>query len=84
MIMTLKQYIKKHGVNYETNKIEKFLVYDINFINLEGENDETQLDAMSIEELDELYKNFCNENNFAKNTVTGITVIDSYKNIPEY
>lgn len=44
--------------------------YRIGFINTDGQEDETELDAYNMTELDELYRDFCRENGFRQNTVT--------------
>lgn len=44
--------------------------YRIGFINTDGQDDETELDAYNMTELDELYREFCKENGFRQNTVT--------------
>ncbi|MGL5254548.1 MAG: LPD11 domain-containing protein [Brevinema sp.] len=44
--------------------------YRIGFINDEGNEDETEFEACNLHELLELYRNFCEENQFPMNTVT--------------
>ena len=44
--------------------------YRIGFINTDGQEDETALDGFNMEELEELYRDFCKENGFRQNTVT--------------
>ena len=44
--------------------------YRIGFINMDGQEDETELDAYNMTELEELYRDFCKENGFRQNTVT--------------
>ena len=43
--------------------------YRIGFINSDGFEDETELDAFNMEELKMLYRDFCRENEFRQNTV---------------
>lgn len=43
--------------------------YRIGFVNNEGREDETELDAFNLQELQEVYSEFCKENNFKQNTV---------------
>ena len=43
--------------------------YRIGFINSDGFEDETELDAFNMEELKMLYRDFCRENGFRQNTV---------------
>ena len=38
--------------------------YRIGFINMDGQEDETELDAYNMTELEELYRDFCKENGF--------------------
>lgn len=78
--MTIKQCIRKNGVNYEVNDISRYLTVDIDFIGEDGREDETQFDvsASNMEaELDELYKGFCADEHIKRNTVTGISVVAS-------
>lgn len=42
----------------------------IGFINMDGQEDETELDAYNMTELEELYRDFYKENGFRQNTVT--------------
>ena len=44
--------------------------YRIGFINMDGQEDETELDAYNMTELEELYRDFYKENGFRQNTVT--------------
>lgn len=55
-------------------------MFDIDFINNEGETDETQFTVSGSQkqmanELDELFREFCRENGFANNQVTSITFV---------
>lgn len=43
--------------------------YRIGFINMDGQEDETELDAYNMTELEELYRDFCKEKGFRQNTV---------------
>ena len=43
--------------------------YRIGFINSDGFEDETELDAFNMEDLKMLYRDFCRENGFRQNTV---------------
>jgi hypothetical protein len=65
--MTVKQAAKGVVSNIGTR------TYDIDFINSDGEVDETQFDAKGTEELSEIYSEFCKENGFKSNTVISIT-----------
>lgn len=44
-------------------------VYRIGFINCDGAEDETELDAYNLAELEKIYSDFCKENDFKQNTV---------------
>lgn len=77
--MTVKQCIKKNGINYETDT-GRWLAVDIDFINKDGEEDETQFDVMEANmetDLSMLYADFCKEEGIGRNTVTSITVVAS-------
>ena len=43
--------------------------YRIGFINMDGQQYETELDAYNMTKLQELYNDFCKENWFRQNTV---------------
>lgn len=76
--MTIKQIArKKKGIQTENINPDqrRFTTYDIDFINPDGETDETQFDAENIEELDQLFTDFCKENGFKRNTVVSITIV---------
>lgn len=60
--MTLRDAAK--GV--VTNKFNK---YNIGFRNSDGDEDETQFHASDLEELEELWSDFCKENSFWENSV---------------
>ena len=44
--------------------------YRIGFINMDGQEDETELDAYNMTELEQLYRDFYTENGVRQNTVT--------------
>ena len=44
--------------------------YRIGFINTDGQEDATELDAYNMTELEALYRDFCRENGIRQNTVT--------------
>ena len=81
--MTLKQCIKKQGLQTEVSKFYLWSSVDIDFINSDGMDDETQFDVMFVgtrdatEQLAQLYKDFCRENKFPTNTVKSVTVVKS-------
>ena len=47
--------------------------YDIDFINDEGDIDETQFDVNNLKELEECWRDFCKDNGFKQNSITSIT-----------
>lgn len=78
--MTIKQCIRKNGINYEVDEIRRYLAVDVDFIGEDGREDETQFDVSisNMEaELDELFKDFCRDEHIKRNTVTGISVVAS-------
>lgn len=80
--MTIKNAVKKGKIGaqlcYSTPLCRAMIVH-VDFINAEKREDETSFDLMAnenaINELDELYTEFCKENNLKQNTVTSITVV---------
>jgi hypothetical protein len=57
--------------------------FNIDFVNTEGEYDQTQLDVLPYQfdyiqrkckELSSLWKDFCKENGFRQNSITGISL----------
>lgn len=76
--MTVRQYIKENGWNWDVKEAGTWRVctVDIGFINSDGDQDETEFDisGLNVNELAQLFTDFCKENRFPMNTVTGITV----------
>ncbi len=50
--------------------------YNIGFINDEGRDDETQFSAENIDDLVELWEEFCRENGFRYDSVTYVEEAD--------
>ena len=77
--MTIKQTILKSGWNIECNVSScfRYMIVHVGFINRDGNEDETSFDikAYDVEELNQLYTDFCEENAQKKNTVTSINVV---------
>ena len=78
--MTVKQYIKKYGWQYECEPgLHRAASVIISFINDEDRDDETEFSIMmgdnKVNELDALYTDFCKENGFRRDTVTYIAII---------
>ena len=83
--MTIKQYIKKYGWNLECkSKICWAMNVNIGFSN-EGQDDETQfsIEAYDVDELNNLFADFCKENGFKQNTVTYITIVEMADSIED-
>lgn len=84
--MTSKEYIKKNGwqVDCETKPC-RYMNVDVNFLNNEKAEDETQFSirAYDVEELDQLFNDFCKENGLKKNTVTCVTIVQMAETMDE-
>ena len=83
--MTIKKCIKKYGWNLECERTKpcRSMEVDIAFENedtLDG-MDETEfiINAYDVDELSELFDNFCEENSLANDTVANIVVSCCYK-----
>ena len=76
--MTFREFIKKNGWQAEcdTSKAKRMSI-DIDFLNPNKEEDETQFDiaAFDVKELATLFADFCKENKFALNTVTNVVIV---------
>ena len=83
--MTLDEALKameiQEGYTYPTDECG-YWNFNIDFINNEGHLDQTQLDVMpykfdavrrKCKELNELWREFCKENGFKQNSITGIS-----------
>lgn len=82
--MTVRECVEKNGwgVDVESN-VGKFWSVDIGFINnVDDCYDETEfsISAYDIDELEELFGDFCKENRFAPNTVTYVSVVEMADN----
>jgi hypothetical protein len=79
--MTIRQYIKKNGWRNECELVPdyRYMIVHINFLNKNKAEIETSLDIKAFDEhdLSSLFNNFCKENSFPRNTVTGVTVVAS-------
>lgn len=78
--MTFKQYINKYGLQYDCEPgLHRAISVIIAFINNEEQSDETEFSVMIgenvINELNELFSEFCKENNFPRNTVTYVAIV---------
>lgn len=77
--MGIKGYIKKHGWLTECSILEgnRFMTVDIRFTNSEKTDDETQfvIRSYDVNELANLFSDFCAENGLNKNSVTGCVIV---------
>lgn len=80
--MTIYGCIEKYGWQSEVSgHLKKYQLVDIDFVNSNGKDDETQFLIMGAGEkrgageLTELFAQFCKENGFKDNTVTSITIV---------
>lgn len=82
--MTIKQWIDINGWAINPNEPDgKFWNVDIGFINSEDRReDETEftINAYDLDELEELFDNFCKENKIANNTVVYVAVVETADN----
>ncbi len=80
--MTVKQCVKEKGwqIESDTEILYRSMDVSIGFEN-NGVVDETQfhINVYDVNELTELFSEFCKENNVPKNTVTSITVVQLYE-----
>lgn len=78
--MTIRGVIKKHGWSVAVDHLRRFQSVDITFINRNDHLDETQFDidnactAAGVKTLDELYRQFCQEEKIRPDTVLTVTV----------
>ena len=79
--MRVREFIKKKGWILETEGVKRWATVDVSFVNEQGRDDETQFDIKhpctkaGAEELEALFNDFCTENGYKPNTVTGVTVV---------
>lgn len=77
--MTIRSFVKKHGWQTECDvAMARRMTVDINFEN-DGNPDETEFDiaAYNVNELSNLFADFCRENKLKANTVTGVTIVSA-------
>lgn len=79
--MTVKECIKRNGLQSKVDSFKRYQTVDINFINADGVTDETQFNITGIgtnpgtEEVCKLFYEFCKDNGFATTTVVSVTVV---------
>ncbi len=79
--MTIKQIIKEKGWQMETDVNIPYRSMDVNIcFQAGGIADETQLciNAYDVNELEELFSEFCKENNIPKNAVISVNIVQLY------
>ena len=85
--MTIRQYIKNHGWQDETTALgaHRYMTVDIDFLDTNKKEQETQFDIHSYEldELANLFRDFCKENHFPLNQVTSITIVKKAYSLEE-
>lgn len=82
--MTIKQYIKKNGWRIDCQtQFCRVMVVDVVFASDINDLDETQftIKAYDVEELSNLFKLFCKENNYKNNTVQNVVVVEMAETI---
>lgn len=82
---TIKQVFKESGIDSENDPMSRSMtdaIYNIGFINSNGSEDETQFDIHgtrtikeTLNELTDLFKEFCKENGYKTNKVRYITYV---------
>lgn len=76
--MTVIQYIETCGWSIASEQKESgYMSVDINFLNPEEKEDQTEFDihSFNIEELSDLFAAFCRENKMRADTATCVTVV---------
>lgn len=80
--MTIREAFKKHQADIYETKTMRNAMFDIDFLNSDGESDETQFTvkgehtSQEIErELNAYFKEFCKENGFDRSSVVSITYL---------
>ena len=88
--MTIKECIKKNGIQTEVDEIKRCSAIDIDFINKDGNEDETQINisahALTKEGTDEIVEAFCciaKELGAKLHSITSITVVASADTMEE-
>ena len=79
--MTVNEFVKKNGwyFNIEDNA-SGFWNVNIGFVNSsDGNDDETEfsIKAYDVDELEELFDEFCEENELMSNAVTYVSVVET-------
>ena len=90
--MPLKEFVEKNGKEICVSRMRQWQSVAIGFINADGKDDETEFDvyrvdtSAGLEELTQLFTDFCAENNFPTDTVQLVRVVksaDSYSGLAE-
>ena len=85
--MTIKEFVEKNGWYFNTeDNGGGFWNVSIGFVNSADDNDdetEFSIKAYDVDELEELFDNFCKENELANNTVTYVSIVETVENEDE-
>lgn len=83
--MTVRQYIMEHGWIGEDFTSKDFVNVKIYFINDDNQEDATEfsIGAYKLNELCDLFDEFCKDNNFDNDTVEGVEVTEVAKSMDE-
>ena len=76
--MTIKKYLSTHGWEAECDSVPcNVMNVDVVFTNAEGHEDETEFSiaAYDSDELEQLYRDFCEENGFRQDTVLRVCIV---------
>lgn len=75
--MSVREFLEKNGWGRTVLKGHHYMTVCIQFLNDKKMEDETEFDisACDVDELEELFQNFCQENGFAVDTVTDVYVV---------
>lgn len=84
---TIRSFVKSHGWQMECPLIPMagVMTVHVNFMNNENVEDETSFDvkAYDVNELAKLFMDFCHENGYQTNSVTGVSIVDLAKTMDE-
>ena len=85
--MTIKQFFKNGGkweIQCDTSIPYRAMTVNVGFIN-NGNDDEVQFDiqAYNVEEINNLFNDFCKENSFCVSAVTYIRIVETAETIEQ-
>lgn len=87
--MTIEEYLETNGIDVCFPIIRKWNCVDVGFINSDGKEDETEFDVENmsydgLEDLIDLFEEFCEENGFDNDKVLYVTIVataDTYEEL---